>query len=1077
MTTFAEPPPSSSSSDDDNCQSVSEIINTHFNTYQRCDTKKNVSRTAEALHHHVLSFVLSTKNSNGSMTEEQVSKEVAAAVTRCMDGAMSIIAASKKKDSWAESVTSILELAAAYATTGKDQLVARAVINRAIEYLLVEKDTIRMESCTMLGWCVGYLVESCKPAVSILKKKGKHNGGGAANTNNNTKRTNDATAGWKLECLIDIGKALQPRLTDKIAKVRNAAISACVPLFFSDGATTVVVDTTTADSKNFEVIITSIQNTLLWIMANDTSAPNRALVAKQCCGLVSKETIPYVIERVKDVDVKVREAALDSLRENVNLDDLTEDQRVEILRYGLTKRCSSTHAKAVELLCANWLKSAKFDPIVLLDSLNPVLNESVCELATEVIINMASKIDCDNSDDVGVELVQKHFGGPEIRSFQQQILKKRSVTQNDDEGGLSPSLAFFLRVKCNTATNKVETISDVINDIPTLCNLLNSHVDKLIEFNKEEDDDEGMDEDERDAYEDAQNFICLQLIHMANSSELQEEGSRRHFISIMRSMLSRLATPDDLVDACVKTMALAHDTESHFLQTISEILVDIEDDNSTDHDEKAIVVVRQMRTISILSFVLENIGGKMVGNPILASTLQHLLPAVTSKNAVIREHGVICLSKFCLLSEEDKIMDEFKPLLMQIAGSVEERVEVRAQAMLALCDLTLLHKDMLQLSDEGGNNESTTFKELLLEMLGHPKQGIAVIAAEVAAKLLLAGCLHDPTIIAWLLVIYFDASLTEVEDDDDVDGSEVKKVGSPVRLQQLLSIFFPTYSMSSLDANDAIMAAVGPLLTIVNGKLEGKKQAKALNQWPIAKMVEYICYNVDLADKKKKEESADETDQAEVDDGSQVKEEGEGDNQAEATAEDDDTVVEASSTLLASIDIAEFLSEEGASAPTYYNRALAKMLGSASIDVDAEDTALLSRLKSQVAEAEYSTDDGPTVNQIKKLLTLLADVADFEEDERSYSSEDTSGEPEEEEEEQEEELDAKSVATDKEDVSGDESFTTATFEENIEKENVRLSMSSMKSARLSMGSMKSAIEHESEVEETPSKRVSLGAVN
>ena len=695
---------------------------------------------------------------------------------------------------------------------------------------------------------------------------------------------------------------------------------------------------------------------------------------------------------------------------------------------------------------------------------------------------MASKIDCEDSDDERVELVKKHFGGPEVRTLQQQILKKRCIPQSGgeekEEEELSPSLAFFLRVKCNSASNKMDTMSDIIGDIPTLCNLLNNHVDKLIEFSKEEEDDDEMDEEEREEYEDAQNFICLQLIHMANTSELQEEGSRRHFISIMRSMLSRLATPDDLVDACVKTMALAHDTESHFLQTISEILVDIEDDHSTDHDEKAIVVVRQMRTISILSFVLENIGGKMVGNPILTSTLQHLLPAVTSKNAVIREHGVICLSKFCLLSEEDKIVDEFKPLLLQIASSVEERVEVRAQAMLALCDLTLLHRNMMQLfGDEGDNNESTTFKELLLEMLGHSKQGIAVIAAEVAAKLLLAGCFHDSTIIAWLLVIYFDANLAEVEDEDDFDGSEVKKVGSPVRLQQLLSIFFPTYSMSSLDANDELMASVGPLLTIVNGKLEGKKQAKALNQWPIAKMVEYICYNVDLADKKKEEKSADETDQAENDEeGGQVKEEVEGETQAEVVPDDDETtVVEASSTLLASIDIAEFLSEEGASAPTYYNRALAKMLGSASIDVDAEDNTLLSRLKSHVAEAEYATDDGPTVNQIKKLLTLLVDVADFEEDERSYSSEDTSGEPDEEEEEEERE--EESVHSDKASLSGDESFATATFEKGIEKENARLSMGSLKSPRLSIGSMKSAIEHESEVEETPSKRVSLGTIN
>jgi hypothetical protein len=331
MTTFAEPPPSVDT--DGTCQSVTEIICTHFNSYQRDGNTKNVSRAAEALHHDVLSFVLSNKNNEDAPTEEEVSEEVATAVTRCVDGAMSIIAASdSKKDTWSESVTSILELGAVYATTaGKDELVARTVINRTIEFLSVEKDTIRTESCNMLGWCVRHLVESSKPAASILKKKGgKHNGG--TTNNNNTKRTNDAAAGWKLECLLDIGKALQPRLTDKIAKVRSAAISACVPFFF-EGAAVVAGK----ESKDFEKMLTSIQNTLTWIMSNDTSAPNRALVAQS--GLsVSGETTPNVIERVKDVDVKVREAALDSLRENVNVDDLTEDQRVEILRYGLTKR-------------------------------------------------------------------------------------------------------------------------------------------------------------------------------------------------------------------------------------------------------------------------------------------------------------------------------------------------------------------------------------------------------------------------------------------------------------------------------------------------------------------------------------------------------------------------------------------------------------------------------------------------------------------------------------------------------------------------------------------------------------------
>ena len=37
--------------------------------------------------------------------------------------------------------------------------------------------------------------------------------------------------------------------------------------------------------------------------------------------------------------MKVREAALDNLRENVNfMEQLDEDDRVEILRMGLTKR-------------------------------------------------------------------------------------------------------------------------------------------------------------------------------------------------------------------------------------------------------------------------------------------------------------------------------------------------------------------------------------------------------------------------------------------------------------------------------------------------------------------------------------------------------------------------------------------------------------------------------------------------------------------------------------------------------------------------------------------------------------------
>jgi len=244
-------------------------------------------------------------------------------------------------------------------------------------------------------------------------------------------------------------------------------------------------------------------------------------------------------------------------------------------------------------------------------------------------------------------------------------------------------------------------------------------------------------------------------------------------------------------------------------------------------------------------------------------------------------------------------------------------------------------------------------------------------------------------------------------------------------------------------ANDDMMASVGPLLSIVNRKLSGLKQADVkATAFPIAKMIEYICYNVDLADKKKSEgakntsfgtnilceevtmnddcgkqttETTDECDKIE-------KSETNGN-----TEEEGEVVIEASSILLASIDIAEFLSEECDSAPTFFVRALAKILASARIDVDAEDKALLRRLKSCVGEAEYANDDGPTVKLIKKLANLLADV----DDEDSSSDDETA------------------LSQDKEEIGSHSDVNVKEEETNkstssTEKENPRLSFGSSK---------------------------------
>jgi hypothetical protein len=172
-----------------------------------------------------------------------------------------------------------------------------------------------------------------------------------------------------------------------------------------------------------------------------------------------------------------------------------------------------------------------------------------------------------------------------------------------------------------------------------------------------------------------------------------------------------------------------------------------------------------------------------------------------------------------------------------------------------------------------------------------------------------------------------------------------------------------------------------------------------------------------------------------------------------ATVEEGMVLIKASSTLLASIDVAKFLSsEECDSAPTSYVRALAKILASTRIDVNAKDRALLRRLKSCIAEAKYANNDGPTVKSIKKLANLLADM---DNEEASSNDEDAPFS-------EKEKIGSRTAELDvKEGVSGEGSSS-------IEKENSHLGMSRTKSMKVVDGERRTLSSFEC---------VSLGDVN
>ena len=63
-------------------------------------------------------------------------------------------------------------------------------------------------------------------------------------------------------------------------------------------------------------------------------------------------------------------------------------------------------------------------------------------------------------------------------------------------------------------------------------------------------------------------------------------------------------------------------------------------------------------------------------------------------------------------------------------------------------------------------------------------------------------------------------------------------IGSPVRMQQLLSLFFPAYGMRGTKCKSALVSCIEPMLSAVAERLNQK--GVKVSDWSMARMVEYV---------------------------------------------------------------------------------------------------------------------------------------------------------------------------------------------------------------------------------------------
>lgn len=480
--------------------------------------------------------------------------------------------------------------------------------------------------------------------------------------------------------------------------------------------------------------------------------------------------------------------------------------------------------------------------------------------------------------------------------------------------------------------------SHVIPDIAVLCQVLEHFCQQLVQelveaSNNEESTNHHTDDDKTDQLV----CICSLLLELAESPE---EGSRRVLQTVLKNLLQNILTPDDLIESAIKAY---HKCSNEFVDNAMDILQILRENTVPELEHNY-----DLRVLTLLGLVMER--AKL--NPDQCETyIEYALERIESDQELVKEAAVSCLGKLGLFVEPDELGDKLQPALLQVATNTNEKMDIRLQAVLGLSDWSVLVSDPLNGTFESLISEFLTFNQSSDEST----LSTCNIGAEVAAKLLYSSKSCDLQWTARLLYLYFLTSTTDELEEQD----EAVELGSTGRLQQLLTVFFPSLARKH---RATLMGSIEPLLgLLLDDSNTNKRQA--------VKIVDYVVSCVDGAFRPDKVSSA---------------------------------------TLSASVQVASFLSEHGSELNTTFLRTLCKFIGGIDLDVETELYDDLSLLKEIVEELHNVIDDGTSLKYLASTIQLLADV---EMEEEVKEDDDT------EEEDHEEEGDAVLESDEKEGAS------------------------------------------------------------
>ncbi|KAI5296064.1 hypothetical protein KEM52_005838 [Ascosphaera acerosa] len=573
-----------------------------------------------------------------------------------------------------------------------------------------------------------------------------------------------------------IRQALTRRIRDKEAAVRVQAVT---------GLTSLVGDAGDADSDT-----TALLERLLDILQNDASAEVRRVLL---VGLpLSRRTLPYLLERARDVDTTTRKALYARLLPSLgDFRHLSLSMREKLLRWGVQDRDEAVRKAAGRIFYEHWIEDCVSSQQQQHEQEGADESSAPPTVSIPALVELLERIDVLNS---GAENGVAHDA---MRSFWDGRPDYRQAVAFDDAfwADLTPESAFLARsfndfCRADPTGRFDDLVEEKLPEVTAVAIYLHRVVAELVAKTRA---------DPKDGAVLELDFVAEQLLHICLTLDYSDEVGRRKMLMLLRETLASPELSEGLIRLVAEALrtvcgpGVKNEAEycSVVLEAIAEVhdtiaasnaqadgrtgrsegddadMMDVDDDDDEEEEDqpsdaedkpfnreaakaKAIQeMVVNMKCLYIAQCMLQNIEGNLHSNDNLVTMLNTLIvPAVRSYEAPIRERGLECLGLCCLLDRN--LAEENLALFVQCFQKGHK--ELQDMAVKILADILTVHTTILVPAPPAAESQEPelrpyhrpvlkVFARALRPGCPPPVQAAAVVAL---SKLLLTGTL-SPT--------------------------------------------------------------------------------------------------------------------------------------------------------------------------------------------------------------------------------------------------------------------------------------------------------------------------------------------